>query len=171
MNLYRLKNRFFAVLFSRFPGLTRRWLQKQNLEDYGSPPWTPVQKRLADCRVALVTTAGVHLTTDVPFNMNDQDGDPSFRIIPRGTSSAQLRITHDYYDHRDADADINIVLPLARLEELAREQIIREVAPSHYSFMGHIDGLHIACLLRETAPEVARQLKREQVDAVVLTPA
>lgn len=118
-----------------------------------------------------MTTAGVHLKEDSPFNMADQDGDPSYRAIPRGTERSRLIITHDYYDHRDADKDVNIVLPLERLEECAREREIGGVAPRHYSFMGHIDGPHIPMLLTVTAPQVARQLHQAQVDAVVLTPA
>jgi len=171
MNVHRLRNRVLALFFSRFPGLTKRWLEGQQVDDYGLPPWTPLRKPLAACTVALVTTAGVHVRTDPPFDMVDKDGDPSFRAIARDTPLKQLCITHDYYDHRDADKDLNIVLPLTRLDELARDQVIGGVAAFHYSFMGHIDGPHVSRLLSETAPEVARRLKREQVDAVVLTPA
>lgn len=171
MDLHRLQNRFFALLFSRFPGLTTKWLKKQRLDDYGPPPWAPFRKPLIECTVALVTTAGVHLKEDEPFNMADQDGDPSYRVIPRGTPQRRLLITHDYYDHRDADKDVNIVFPLDRLEEGAREGEIRRVAPWHYSFMGHIDGRYVPSLLTVTAPQVARQLSQAQVDAVILTPA
>lgn len=171
MNLHRLQNQIFAFFFSRFPSLTARWLKKQRLDDYGAPPWTPMTKPLARCRIALVTTAGVHCREDAPFDMKDKDGDPTYRVIPRDVARDALRITHDYYDHRDADKDINIVLPLDRLQELVEERIVGESAPFHYSFMGHIDGPHISRLLAETAPGVARRLKQEQVDAVVLTPA
>jgi D-proline reductase (dithiol) PrdB len=171
MNLHRLQNRLFALLFSRFPSLTTRWLHRQQLEEYGPPPWAPLTKPLSQCRVALVTTAGVHRKGDPPFDMEDKEGDPSYRVIPRGAERDALCITHDYYDHRDADKDINIVLPLDRLRELVREGVVGEEAPLHYSFMGHIDGHHIARLLTQTAPDAARQLTHEQVDAVVLTPA
>mgnify|MGYP003395115675 CR=1 FL=1 len=171
MDLHRLRNRFFALLFSRFPGLTTKWLKKQRLDDYGPPPWAPFRKPLADCTVALVTPAGLHPKKDPPFNMADQDGDPSYRVIPRGTPQQRLMITHDYYDHRDADKDMNIVFPLERLEECAQGREIGAVASWHYSFMGHIDGPHIPVLLTVTAPQVARQLSQERVDAVVLTPA
>ena len=171
MNFYRLRNRVFALLFSRFPILTKRWLEGQQLGDYGPPPWTPLQKPLATCTVALVTTGGVHLKNDEPFNMLDKEGDASFRVIPHETALNQLRITHDYYDHRDADRDLNIVLPMIRLDELVHEGVVGKAAPFHYSFMGHIDGRHIQTLLTATAPEVTRRLKREQVDAVVMTPA
>ena len=171
MNLHRWQNRLFALLFSRFPGLTTRWLKRQRLHAYGPPPWTPLPKPLPACTIALVTTAGVHLRDDEPFDMLDKEGDPTYRVIPQDTPRNHLCITHDYYDHRDADKDVNIVLPLDRLQELANDEVIGKVAPFHYSFMGHIDGRHVARLLTETAPEVAHRLKQERVAAVVLTPA
>ena len=171
VNFRRLQNRIFAFFFARFPVLTARWLKKQQLDDYGPPPWVPFSKPLADCRIALVTTAGVHCREDTPFNMADTDGDPTYRIIPRDVARDALWITHDYYDHRDADKDINIVLPLDRLQELVEEGLIGESASYHYSFMGHIDGPHVSRLLSATAPEAARRLQKERVDAVVLTPA
>lgn len=171
MQLHRWRTQLTALFFSRFPTLTARWVKTQQLDEYGPPPWTPLAKSVAQCRVALVTTAGVHHKEDSPFNMEDKEGDPTYRVIPRDIPREDLCITHDYYDHRDADKDLNIVLPLDRLQELTREHIIGEVAPFHYSFMGHIDGPHISRLLMDTAPSVARRLKREQVDAVVLTPA
>lgn len=171
MKLHRWRNQLIAFFFGRFPALTERWVKQQQLDEYGPPPWVPLAKPLAQCRVALVTTAGVHGKEDAPFDMEDTQGDATYRIIPRDVSRDALRITHDYYDHRDADKDLNIVLPLDRLQELARERLISEAAPFHYSFMGHIDGPHISRLLTDTAPAVAQRLMREQVDAVVLTPA
>jgi D-proline reductase (dithiol) PrdB len=171
MQLHRWRNQLIALFFSRFPTLTARWVKTQQLDDYGPPPWSPLTKPVAQCRVALVTTAGVHRKEDPPFDMQDKQGDPTYRVIPRDTPHEDLCITHDYYDHRDADKDLNIVLPLDRLQELAQERIIGKAAPFHYSFMGHIDGPHVSRLLTDTAPSVARRLKREQVDAVVLTPA
>src|SRR5262245_15141924 len=103
MKLHRLQNRLFARFFSRFPSLTARWLKKRQLDNYGPPPWTLLTKSLAHCRVALVTTAGVHRKEDAPFDMEDKNGDPTYRIIPRDSTRDSLCITHDYYDHRDAD--------------------------------------------------------------------
>jgi D-proline reductase (dithiol) PrdB len=37
--------------------------------------------------------------------------------------------------------------------------------------MGHIDGPHVKTLIEKTAPEVARRLKADRTDAVILTPA
>lgn len=102
--------------------------------------------------------------------MADSHGDPSFRVIPADTARDQLMITHDYYDHRDAEADLNILYPLALLRELAAAGRIGAVA-SGYGFMGHIEPPHVETLLHKTAPQVAGMLRQEQVDAVLLTPA
>ncbi len=104
------------------------------------------------------------------FDMEDHDGDPTLRIIPGNAPSSELTITHDYYDHSDADRDINIVFPIDRLRELEAEGFIGGVAENHYGFMGHIEGAHLETLVNETAPQVAEMLKKEGVHAVVLTP-
>ena len=128
-------------------------------------------KELKDAHVALVTTAGVHLKSHPPYDMKSKEGDPTFRQIPSGTPVNDLMITHNYYDHRDADQDINVVFPLDRLKDLESEGVIGGVAPRHFSFMGHILGHHIDTLINQTGPEVARMLKTDGVDAVFLTPA
>ena len=79
-------------------------------------------------------------------------------------------ITHDYYDHTDADRDINIVFPIERLREFEREGIIGQLADTHYGFMGHIRGPHSETLARKSSPGVARRLKAAGVDAVLLAP-
>jgi D-proline reductase (dithiol) PrdB len=169
--LARLKHRLLAKAFTRVPALAKRWLRSYAAAAVGEIPWTPLTKPLAACSIALVSTAGVHLRSQAPFDMDDPDGDPSYRLIPRDTPRNALTITHDYYDHRDADRDLNIVLPLDRLAELARAGAIGAVAPRHFSFMGHIDKHHIQTLRERTAPEVAQALREDGVDAVLLTPA
>ena len=133
-------------------------------------PWAPPRKALADSKVALVTTAGIHHRHQTPFEMNDPDGDPSFRMIDVSQGIDTLMITHDYYDHTDADKDLNIVFPIERLHELRSEGLIREVSQLAIGFMGHITGPHISTLIHETAQKAAGLLKAEGVDVVLLTP-
>lgn len=167
----RVKNRLFAKFFTKFPQLADRWAEKTSFRENQDIPWTPLKKKIKDCRIALITTGGVHLKNQPPFDMKNPHGDPTYREIPRDTPRENLTITHDYYDHRDADKDINIIFPIERLKELVQLQIIGEEAPFHYSFMGHIDKELIDILIRQTAPEVAEKLRAAQVDAVLLTPA
>ena len=125
----------------------------------------------SQCRLALVTTGGVHLRSQSPFNMQDPSGDPTFREIPADISPENLTITHAYYDHSDADQDINIVLPIERVLDLKKLGEIGDVNRRHFSFMGHITNHHVNTLMRDTAPQVASALKADGVDIVILTPA
>ena len=118
----------------------------------------------------MVTTSGVHQVDQRPFDMQVPHGDPSFRVIDGNRPISDLMITHDYYDHTDAEKDINIVFPIERLKELAADGVLGSVARYHYGFMGHITGRHIHTLVHRSAPEVARRLKEAGVDVVLLTP-
>lgn len=170
--LNRLKNQLIAKVITRFPGLARRFIAAYQPWESGEPiPWTPVTKPLCDCRVAIVTTSGVHHKSQQPFDMQDSEGDPSFREIDGATIGNDYLITHDYYDHGDAGKDLNIIFPLDRLRELQDEGIIGDLASRHYSFMGHIDGHHIATLIGKSAKEVIEKLRQQAVDVVLLTPA
>ncbi len=163
-------NRLVARVFTRFPGLAARWAKRLE-PDTSAVPWTPPRAPLRQARVALVTTGGVHRRSDRPFDMDDPNGDPSFREIPVEASREEIVITHDYYDHTDADQDLNLVLPLDRLAELVEQGAVGGLHSPAYSFMGHIDGPHVNTLVRQTAPEVARRLQRAGVDYALLVPA
>lgn len=168
----RIKNRLIAKVITRFPRLAEGFITAYKPWESGEAiPWTPPGKPLSACKLALVTTSGVHHPDQEPFDMQDSAGDPSFRAIDGATIGADYRITHDYYDHGDAEKDLNIVLPLDRLRELQQEGVIGRLADTHYSFMGHIDGRHIATLIGRTARQVAEKLRQSGVDVVLLTPA
>jgi D-proline reductase (dithiol) PrdB len=167
---YRIKNRIIARVLTRFPVLAKLFSGIHRPLETEGIPWNPLRKSLRDCKVAVVTTAGVHHKDQKQFDMLDPNGDPTFRVIDVSSPFTELTITHDYYDHRDADADLNIVFPLERLREFEAEGIIGSLAERHYGFMGHITGPHIAALVNTTAPEVARRLKADLVDIVLLTP-
>ena len=169
-SLYRLKNRLIARWATRFPGLAERLTRPFITRTMANIPWTEPAKPLAVSRVALVTTAGVHPKDQAPFDMLDRDGDPSYRRIDRSQPLGELIITHDYYDHADADRDINIVFPIQRLAEFESEGLIGQLARFHYGFMGHITGRHVDTLVGQSAPEVARRLKEDLVDVALLTP-
>ncbi len=166
----KLKNRKIAKLTSRIPFLAKAITLGFSAVETTGVPWTPPSKPLAESKVAIVTTAGIHHRKQPPFDMRDPNGDPSFRTIDLAHPLVDLMITHDYYDHSDADRDLNIVFPIQRLWALKREGVIGEVAGKHYGFMGHITGRHIQTLIHQKAPNVAQRLKDDNVDIVLLTP-
>lgn len=166
----RLKNRLIAKILTRFPALLNIYVKRAKPVVVEGIPWMPFTKDLKKCKIALLTTAGVHLKSQSPFNMNDPDGDPTYREILLNTPNSELMITHDYYDHKDADKDINIVFPIDRLKEMQAAGEIREIAEINYGFMGHIDEQHLKILINVIAPEIAKRLKKNNIDAAILTP-
>ncbi len=129
-------------------------------------PLVRPKKPLSECRLALVTTGGVHLPDQTRFDIDDPAGDCSYREIP--SSATELTWTHAYY-RPDEGTDLDSVFPLWTLRVLVEEDVVGELGPRHFSFMGAI---HDPALLAEkTAPEVAGKLVEDGVDAVLLTPS
>lgn len=131
---------------------------------------TPLRKPLAACTVALVTTAGLSLPGQPPFDTTIKMGDTSFREFPADMplQSLEMHQRSWAFDHTGVLRDRNLALPLDRLREMRGRGEIGAIAPHHYSFMGSIIGP--SKLIKESAPEVARRLAADNVDAVVLTP-
>jgi D-proline reductase (dithiol) PrdB len=160
-----------AKAFTRWPVLGRMWSKVSPIARSTDVPWTPMAKPLMACRITLITTGGLHLRTDQPFNMDDPKGDPTFRVIPADAQPADLTITHNYYNHADADRDFNILLPLDRIKDLTQGGYLGGLTSSHYSFMGHIDGSHVATLENQILPALLANIRSERPDFVLLTPA
>ena len=141
-------------------------------------PWTSLNKPLSDCTISLLTTGGLyHQKTDQPFDIEREKneptwGDPSVRIIPKEITQEQLGASHLHINTQWVLEDINRLLPIERLNALETAGEIGRVAPSHYSFMGFQGYPHNTDAWQTTyGPQVIEQLKQEQVDAVLLTPA
>lgn len=132
-------------------------------------PWTSLRVPLPQAKVALVTTGGFYVEGQKPYETDGPEGlgDWSYRAIPRATPRDQLRIAHLHYDLSGPRQDVNCVFPLDRFAELEQEGLIGRLAETSYSFMGFIQ--RPEQLMAETAPEVARLLKADGVDAVFLT--
>ncbi len=127
-------------------------------------PYTPRTRELSQSTFALVSTAGVHLRDQEPYNV---DGDNTWRLIPGDVQADQLMVTHDHYDHRDADQDINCIFPIDRLRELVAAGVIGGVSDKHLGFMGYSQNLRD--LYERAAPEMAKIIERSKADAVLLT--
>ncbi len=153
-----------------FPALGRHASGKVAPLTFDETPWTPMPGKLSGLKLSLVTTAGVHLRSDTPFDMKDKNGDTTYRVVPSGVSLADLMITHDYYDHKDADKDMNIVFPADRLKEMVSEGKIGSLSARFYGFMGHITEGHIDPFINHRIPEVAAMMKEDGTDVALVTP-
>ena len=132
-------------------------------------PWVngpPLKQR----RVAVISTAGLHQRDDRPFAPGAAATD--YRVIPgsvnAGFHANELVMSHlsINYDRTGFQQDVNVVLPLDRLRELAADGVIGSVADYHYSFMGAAPIRQ----LESRARQLAGLLKQDKVDAVLLSP-
>ncbi|UCH81912.1 MAG: hypothetical protein JSW20_04620 [Nitrospiraceae bacterium] len=134
---------------------------------FNDTPVTPLSKPLHDCKVALLTTGGLHLKTDIPFDTKHKEGDCSYRILPGNMKHTDIMVTHDSYDHTFINEDINCVFPVDRMREYVKEGKIKSLSEEHYSFMGHI---YVTGPLLDNSAKVGECLKERGVDIAFLTP-
>jgi D-proline reductase (dithiol) PrdB len=133
-------------------------------------PFTRPAKPLQKARVALVTTGGVHLPSQFPFDDGVKCGDTSFREIPADVDLATLGIAHksDAFDQSGFLADRNLGFPLERLREMDARGEIGSLNGRALSFMGSITAP--GRLVKETAPAAAALLAADGVDVAFLVP-
>jgi len=133
-------------------------------------PFVRPPKPLRESRVALVTTGGVYLPSQVPFDCTMKGGDPSFREIPSEASVEALGIAHksDAFDQSGFQSDRNLGFPLDRLREMAATGEIGALNGRALSFMGSITAP--GRLVKETAPAAAALLEADGVDVALLVP-
>ncbi len=153
------------VRLSDLPDYERAHLLAKNLPPLGPPVWVPPSKELAELRIALITTAGLHFRDDPAF----QFADSTFRPISGSEDANNLVMSHSSvnFDKAGFAEDVNLVFPIDRFRELEAQGEIGSLAQVHYSFMGA--GLDPDAY-EATASQVAGLLKQDEVNAVFLTP-
>lgn len=134
--------------------------------EFDDTPWTPWTKKLSESKVAMVSTAGLHLRGDQPF----VGGDQTYRVIPSSAKANDIIMSHTSigWDHTGFYRDLNLAFPMDRLKELDQQSVIGSLAKDYYSFMGAQQ--EPVKILEETGPDVARRMKDEGVDAVFMVP-
>ena len=140
------------------------------------PIWAPFEKRLAESRIALLTSAGMYLKRSQPvFDLEQEQiqpdwGDPTWRAIPGSATPAEIGVAHLHINDEDLLADPEIALPVRLLGELAGEGVIGSSTADHLSVMGFQERS-----LRDwkdtTAPELIAHLRDQGADGLILAPA
>ncbi len=150
-------------------------VQRRTLEffpclEHDTTPWVTLSRPLSECKVALVTSAGLHLREDKPFTRDDPGGESSYRVIPSDCDPVDVVQSHFSigFDHTGIYRDLNVTFPVDRLRELAEQGKIGRLASNFYSFMGALRDP--SQVIEATGPEVGRRLKDEGVDVALLTP-
>jgi D-proline reductase (dithiol) PrdB len=150
----------------RLPQINRNTILALPVPEHDTAPFVAPPKPLGACRLAIVTTAGLHRRSDRAFGPGDQ----SYRVIPAGTPPADIVQSHTSlgFDRVPIMRDLNISFPIDRIAELVARGALGAAAPHHYSFMGAQRS--VARIEGETAPEVGRRLREDGVDVALITP-
>jgi D-proline reductase (dithiol) PrdB len=131
---------------------------------FDTHPWVegpPLDRR----RLAIITTAGLHLRSDRPFQIDPND---FYRVIPGDVTANDLVMSHlaASFDRSGYQRDWNVVFPLDRLRELEQEGFIGSLADYHYS----VSSAHSPDEFADCTREIAGLLKKDNVDGVLLLP-
>ncbi len=153
------------VRLSDLPDYEREHLAGKALPPLSPAAWISPDKPLETLRIALITTAGLHLRHEPSFAFTDA----GFRPIAAETDARNLVMSHSSanFDRSGFVEDVNLVFPIDRFRELETTGRIGSLASIHYSFMGA--GLSPDAY-EDSATQVAGLLKQDKVDAVFLTP-
>jgi D-proline reductase (dithiol) PrdB len=132
--------------------------------DFGTTPAT-VAPPLSQARVAIVTTAGFHHASGGTWV--EGQGFVAFDASDRALTLAHASTN---FDRTGLLADLNVVYPADRLEEMAADGTIGSVASQHLSFMGAQPDHVLETLRLDTGPQAAALLRADGVDVALLTP-
>ena len=138
---------------------------------YAEVPFSPLSKPLANCRVALITTAA-------PYQPDKGDQGPGapynaqakFYAVYSGDTAQDhdLRIAHVAIDRKHTTAgDMASYFPLAELRRKAASSRIGSVAPR---FHGAPTNRSHRVTLEVDGPEIVARCKSDGVDAAILVP-
>lgn len=155
---------------SELPLKVRLFLRTYPWRRIDPVPLARLRRPLREAKVALVSTAGLVLPSQVRFDNHVRGGDWSMREIPAESDPATLIDTHrsDTYDHSGVEEDPNLAFPIDRLRELKEEGAVGAINHRHFSFMGSITAPKRLTI--ETAPAAAEALVVDGVEAVLLIP-
>lgn len=164
--------------FKYLPRLVTRYYKMSQVRAEMPIPWAPLAQPLKEARFSLVTSGGLyHKGHEPPFDLERETrepawGDPTYRTLPTDVDPQEVGVSHHHLNPTDIEADMNILLPIQRFQELAIAGRIGDLADQAYSFMGYQGFPADQRPWREIyGPEVARKLLNDQVDCVLLTAA
>ena len=144
--------------------LDAQHLREKEVPGFDTEPFVE-GPRLAERRLAVITTAGLHRQSDKNFSLEDT----GYRVLPGDIDLNDIVMSHTSvnYDRTGFQQDVNVVFPLDRLRELQALGEIGSLAHFHYSLMG---AGWLPHEIEPTCIELAGYLKEDEVNAVLLVP-
>lgn len=119
---------------------------------------------LAEATVAVVTTASLHHPDQEDF----APADTGYRVLDGARRDYQMGHWSPNFDAIGFAYDINTVIPLDRLDELAERGVIGKVADQHLAYAGN--QFDLSAVRMDSGPAGGKWLKEQGVDVVLLTP-
>jgi D-proline reductase (dithiol) PrdB len=119
---------------------------------------------LTTATVAVVTSASLHHEDQEDFSPNDT----GFRVLDGKQRDYQTGHWSPNFDTIGFASDINTVIPLDRLDELAADGKIGAVSDIHLSYAGN--QFDVSAIRMDSGPAGAKLLREHGVDVVILTP-
>jgi D-proline reductase (dithiol) PrdB len=152
--------------FPFYPPEMRRlyeaYAAEYSFEAPASVPWMPLRRDLRDCKVALLTTAGVRPKASPPL------GDAEIRRVNVSDLSGELAFDLGDLDCADARRDLNVLLPVDPTIDLVEKRRLRELDEEIMSMDGAVDD---PSAVERAALAAGERLRGRGVDVVVLVAA
>ena len=146
---------------SEMPAVARGFISNLDLPAVDDASWTPPVPA-HERRISIVSTAAVHRREDKPFSWLAKD----YRAFHKTYRDLVMTHVAVEFDRSAWQQDLNTIIPLDRLEEMATDGEIGSVAEDHYSFMGAADPV----TMEKSARQAAAQMKQDGVNTVLLIP-
>ena len=149
------------VLIPEMPAVGRGFISRLEKYTFDNPAWA-IPKEKSSRRVSIVSSAAISRRGDKPFSWLANN----HRVIKKDNLDLVMTHVAVEYDRTAWQQDINTILPIDRLEEMAKNSEIGSVSNEHYSFIGSSDPIK----MERSAKEVAERMKDDAVDTVFLVP-
>ena len=121
-------------------------------------------KPLNERRITLLSTAALNMRDDAIYERDATD----YRVIPGDVDPADVVMSHVSvnFDRTGFQRDLNVCFPIERLHDLANDGVIGSVSRFHFT----VSGAAHPSDLEESARAMARIMKEDGVDTVLLVP-
>lgn len=149
------------VMIPEMPAVGRSFISNLTIPPIKETYWTPPVPA-SGRRISIVSSAAVSQRGEKPFSWLARD----YRIINRNERDLVMTHVAVEYDRTAWQQDLNTIIPLDRLDEMAVDGEIGSVAEEHYTFMGAADPID----MEKSAREVAGRMRQDDINTVFVIP-
>ena len=139
--------------------LSRGFPKPYEWAEHSDTAFVPLQKPLAQSRLALITTAMPMDTIGKKRKLQIRDRQPAPTQLHTDDVAWDKETTHTN--------DLGSYFPLAHLLNLVEEKKLGSIADQYYSVPTLFSQQHTSCI---DAPEILKSLQADQVDIALLVP-